>query len=76
MYNGKMRVVEPQCYGRGNKGTELLRGYQVKGDPVKTNKLYDLSKATSIQVLPENFSVPGPGYNKGDVAMKIIFCEL
>jgi hypothetical protein len=30
-YNGKTRIVEPQCYGMGHKGTELLRAHQLKG---------------------------------------------
>jgi hypothetical protein len=31
-YNGKPRIVEPQCYGIGERGTELLRAYQPQGD--------------------------------------------
>jgi hypothetical protein len=30
-YNGRKRIVEPQCHGIGTKGTELLRGYQIHG---------------------------------------------
>ena len=30
-YNGRTRLVEPQCYGIGHKGTELLRAHQLEG---------------------------------------------
>jgi hypothetical protein len=76
IYNGKTRVIEPQCYGMGAKGTELMRGYEVRGSMEKTNKLYDLSKVTSLTPLNEYFTLPGPDYQKGDSAMKMIFCEL
>lgn len=76
VYNGKTRVVEPQCYGIGAKGTELLRGYEIEGDVEITNKLYDLTKVTSLQLLDKHFTLPGPHYQKGDSAMKTIFCEL
>jgi hypothetical protein len=76
IYNGKTRVVEPQCYGVSARGTELLRGYEVRGGVEMTNKLYDLSKATSLTLLNEYFTLPGPNYQKNDSAMKTIFCEL
>jgi hypothetical protein len=75
-YNGKTRIVEPQCYGIGTKGTELLRGYEVAGNVEKTNKLYDLTKVVTLISLNEFFTSPGPNYQKGDSAMKTIFCEL
>ena len=31
VYNGRERTVEPQCYGIGTRGTELLRVYQLAG---------------------------------------------
>jgi hypothetical protein len=75
-YNGKIRVVEPQCYGIGMKDTELLRGYEIKGDVQKSNKLYDLSKVKVITALNEFFTEPGPNYTRDDSAMKMIFCQL
>lgn len=75
-YNNKTRVVEPQCYGVGAKGNELLRGYEVEGSIEKTNKLYDLAKVNFLRLLDKNFTSPGPAYQKGDSAMKTIYCEL
>src|SRR5258706_5474199 len=31
VYNGREHTVEPQCYGIGTRGTELLRAYQLEG---------------------------------------------
>jgi predicted DNA-binding transcriptional regulator YafY len=74
-YNNKTRIVEPQCYGVGNKGTELLRGYQIKGG-TQPEPLFDVSKIEALELLGEYFKKPGPNYKKSDSAMKIIFCEL
>lgn len=43
MYNGKTRVVEPQCYGIGTKGTELLRAHQLQGGSQRA-PLFDVAK--------------------------------
>jgi hypothetical protein len=75
-YNTKIRVVEPQCYGIGYKGSELLRAYEVEGDVKKSNKLYTLLDTSSLVALQQFFTEPGPNYRKGDKAMKTIFCEL
>lgn len=74
-YNGKVRIVEPQCYGIGHKGTELLRVYQVTGG-IQPEPLFDVSKIEAMVVLAEHFKSPGPNYKKGDSVMKTIFCEL
>ena len=29
VYNDKLRLVEPQCYGVGTRGTALLRAHQL-----------------------------------------------
>jgi Fic family protein len=75
-YNGKTRVVEPQCYGIGTTGTELLRGYELSGNSKNAEKLYDLSKASSLELINEHFTSPAPNYRKSDSSMKTIFCEL
>ena len=74
-YNGKVRVVEPQCYGIGTKGTELLRAHQVQGGG-QAEPLFDVSKIGGLVVLAEFFTKPGPNYKKYDSAMKTIFCQL
>ena len=75
LYNGKSRLVEPQCYGIGTRGTELLRGYQLQGGQQR-EPLFDVSKIVDLQVLNETFDRPGPNYKKNDSAMKTIFAQL
>jgi hypothetical protein len=75
VYNEKARLVEPQCYGVGFKGTELLRGHQLQGGSER-EPLFDVSKIVGLEILPEVFTHPGPHYKKGDSAMKTIFAQL
>ena len=75
LYNGKQRLVEPQCYGIGARGTELLRGHQLQGG-TQREPLFDVSKIVNLQVLNEGFDRPGPNYKKNDSAMKTIFAQL
>jgi hypothetical protein len=74
-YNGKTRLVEPQCYGIGAKGTELLRVHQILGGSQR-EPLFDVSKMTNMVLLDEVFTKPGPNYKRNDSAMKTIFCQL
>jgi predicted DNA-binding transcriptional regulator YafY len=75
LYNGRVRIVEPQCYGMGTKGTELLRGHQLQGGEQR-EPLFDVSKIKDMVMLDETFTKPGPNYKKGDSAMKTIFAQL
>jgi hypothetical protein len=45
-YHDKKRLAEPQCYGRGTKGTELLRVYQIEGG-AQPEPLFDVSQNDS-----------------------------
>jgi hypothetical protein len=74
-YHGRTRLVEPQCYGIGTRGTELLRVHQLRGGSQR-EPLFDVSKMTNLVLLDEVFTRPGPNYKKNDSAMKTIFCEL
>ncbi len=77
-YEGESRTVEPHCYGLTTKGIEAIRAYQVDGFSSSGKmgwKLYDLSKADSIEVLGDNFNVR-PDYKSGDRGMSKIFCEI
>jgi len=74
-YNGKERLVEPQCYGIGTKGTELLRVHQLRGG-VEREPLFTVSKIEGLELLAEVFQRPGPNYKRGDSAMKTIFAQL
>jgi len=75
LYNGRTRLVEPQCYGIGTRGTELLRAHQVQGGQER-EPLFDVSKIAKLEVLNEVFDRPGPNYKKDDSAMKTIFSQL
>lgn len=75
LYHGTTRVVEPQCYGRGHRGTELLRAYQLEGG-AQPELLFDVSKISGLALLADRFDRPGPHYKRGDSAMAEIFCQL
>jgi hypothetical protein len=74
-YSGKPRIAEPQCYGIGNKGTELLRVHQIQGGEQR-EPLFDVSKIRNLIALDERFTKPGPNYKRNDSAMKTIFAQL
>jgi hypothetical protein len=75
LYNGRARRAEPQCYGIGIKGTELLRVHQLQGGD-EPEPLFDVAKIAKLEVLGEKFDRPGPNYKKNDSAMKKIFAQL
>jgi len=75
LYNGKARLVEPQCYGIGSRGTELLRVHQLQGGRER-EPLFDVAKISELVVLDQVFHRPGPNYKKDDSAMKTIFAQL
>jgi hypothetical protein len=74
-YNGKRRIAEPQCYGMGTRGTELLRVHQIQGG-VQPEPLFDVAKISDLVVLDEHFTQPGPNYKRNDSAMKLVFAQL
>lgn len=74
-YHGEERLVEPQCYGLGTRGTELLRAHQLRGGSVR-EALFDVAQIADLRLLDETFSRPGPHYRPDDSAMRTIFCQL
>jgi hypothetical protein len=74
-YHDKPRLVEPQCYGIGWRGSELLRGHQLQGGDER-EPLFKVEKITDLELLDEVFVRPGPNYKKNDSAMKVIFSQL
>jgi predicted DNA-binding transcriptional regulator YafY len=74
-YHGRTRLVEPQCYGIGAKGTELLRAHQIEGG-AQREPLFDVAKMQDLVLLDETFTRAGPNYTRNDSAMKLIFCQL
>jgi hypothetical protein len=75
VYHGSLRVVEPQCHGRGHRGTELLRGCQVNGDE-PAERLFDVGQITDLALLDGHFDGPGLRYRRDDTAMAEIFSQL
>jgi hypothetical protein len=75
LYKAKMRIVEPQCYGIGRKGTELLRVHQLQGGDER-EPLFDVSKIEDLVMLDETFTEPGPNYKRNDSAMKTVIAQL
>ena len=75
VYKGQPRRVEPQCYGIGNPGRELLRVYLPDGGKV-LEPLFLVAGIKRLELLDEVFTHPGPNYKRGDSAMKVIFAEL
>jgi hypothetical protein len=74
-YNGRTRIAEPQCYGIGSKGTELLRVHQIRGGSQR-EPLFDVSEMHDLVALEEHFTQPGPNYRRNDSAMATIFAQL
>jgi hypothetical protein len=75
VYRGSLRVVEPQCHGRGHRGTELLRGRQVNGEE-PSERLFDVAYLSDLVLLDGHFDGPGRHYRRNDSAMAEIFCQL
>lgn len=74
-YHGTPRLVEPQCHGIGQRGTELLRAHQLQGG-TQAEPLFDVAKIGDLRVLDEHFEKPGPNYKRDDSAMREIFAQL
>ena len=75
IYGGKTRLVEPQCYGVGHKGTELLRVHQI-GSGSEREPLFNVAKMRDVMLLDEGFARPGPNYKRNDSAMEMVFSQL
>ena len=74
-YHGKPRLAEPQCYGIGTRGTELLRVHQLQGG-TQREPLFDVAQIADLVLLDQHFARPGPNYKKNDSAMRLIFAQL
>lgn len=77
-YEGKLRVVEPHCYGETTAGNEGLRAYQIGGYSSSGKmgwKMYDLGKADDIDVTEDKFDVRSD-YKRGDKGMSEIYAEI
>src|SRR5207249_6004320 len=72
-YEGKLRIVEPQCHGISKAGNELMRGFQTSGYSRSrrsiAEKLFEVAKISELKETGDTFSNPGPHYNPDDQAM-------
>ena len=68
-YHGRKRIAEPQCYGIGSRGNDLLRVHQIRGGDER-EPLFDVAKISDLVMLDERFDRPGPNYKRDDSAMK------
>ena len=75
VYNGKSRLVEPQCLGIGHRGTRLLRAHQLQGGSQR-EPLFDVARLQQLTVLEDRFTRPGPNYTRDDSAMQTIVAQL
>jgi len=79
-YDGGQRFVEPYCYGRNYKGTELLRAYQIRGFSrsgiSRGWKLFYVNKISTLRIDHKTFNGIRPKYNPNDSAMEIIYCRV
>jgi hypothetical protein len=79
LYNGRPRIVEPQCYGISTADRPVLRGYQIAGkssSKLPALKLFDVEKIENLKTTKKHFLGPHKPYNPNDKAMKVIFASL
>lgn len=75
VYDGKPRRAEPQCYGRGKSGNDLLRVVLLDGPP-PAERLLVVDRIGQLTLSDEHFERPGPNYRRDDGAMQAIYCQL
>lgn len=74
-YHGRPRLAEPQCYGIGSTGNELLRVHQLEGG-AEPEPLFQVRMMEGLTLLEETFDAPGPHYKRDDSAMRDIIRQL
>ena len=78
-YEGGNRIIEPHCHGITKNKTPGLKAYQVSGysaDGTMGWKLFDLSKAYAISMLPDTFKEPREDFDRHDPDMILVYCQL
>jgi hypothetical protein len=77
-YAGVVRVVEPHVYGRTTAGHEAISAWMREGwsrvDPEGGWRMFRLDAVTDLQLLPEHFAGPRPGFNPRDPHFSEVFC--
>jgi hypothetical protein len=79
-YRGLKRVVAPYCHGISTRGSEVLRGVQVRGGSHSGGfgfgKLWTVADMKDVRVLDESFAPDDPTYNPDDSSMQEIHCRI
>lgn len=79
-YGGAVRVVEPHLYGVSTAGHEALSAWMRAGwsrtDPEGGWRMFRVDAVTDLQLLPEEFAGPRPGFNPDDPHFVEVFCRL
>lgn len=61
VYENRLIVVQPYCYGKSSDGTSCLIAFMAEGGPpeaIGSCNLYELDKADDFNILKETFSGP------------------
>ena len=79
-YNGRLRTVEPYCFGVSTAGRDVLRAIEVGGPgsakPASFGKLWTLSEMSDVSALEKTFTPNDPNYNPNDKGMTRIYCRI
>ncbi len=80
VYDGARRYVEPHAFGADDDGALKLRGWQhrgLAGQRVEDGwRLYFVADMHDVQLTPQSFDRPRPGYRQGDKAFATIRAQL
>jgi hypothetical protein len=73
-YHGSARLVVPCAHGLLSTGNEALRAHEVSA--MTLGKLFRVDAMESVEVCPDGFTTPPPGYRRDDRGMARIHCQL
>lgn len=72
IYQGKLRIVEPQTYGVSTAGNHVLRLHQIGGESrsgEQFGKLFEVAKMSRLKKTGAHFEQALPQHNPNDKAM-------
>lgn len=79
-YGGAVRVVEPHLHGRTTAGHDALSAWMRSGwsraDPEGGWRMYRTDALEGLQILPERFPGPRPGFNPRDPHFVEVYCRV
>lgn len=79
-YKGALRVIEPHLHGRTTTGRDGLSAWMRAGwsrsDPGGGWRLFHTDELYGLQLLPERFDAPRPGFNPADRSFEEVYCHV